>query len=225
MDRAWSQAWAAEIGQNIQRIRKTLGVSASRLSEACSDLGYGIPRSTIANLESGRKESVPVHELVVIAEALGVPPLHLLYPIDLPSSVQYVPTVDISAYDAWNRFSRGLHTAHLPLEITEARATEKVEVILTCYAELADIERNWTALKMASQQIGLSAGRNAASRNAVEAEMAGWAREAVSGCQCLVDAGLPLPTFGEDFANAVRDLRAQREVEATFSEDGVGSDA
>lgn len=56
-------------------------VSGRELSERCATLGHPMPRNVIANLESGRKTSLPVHELVVLATALGVPPVSLLYDV------------------------------------------------------------------------------------------------------------------------------------------------
>ncbi|MBE7699235.1 helix-turn-helix transcriptional regulator [Oerskovia sp. Sa1BUA8] len=77
--RDWAARWAKRIGENLAALRKERGVSARELSERCEGLGYPIPRSTIANIESGRKRELPVQELAVLAAALNLAPLALLY--------------------------------------------------------------------------------------------------------------------------------------------------
>lgn len=61
------------------------------LSEACESLGYPIPRSTLTNLELGRKESVVLQELAVIAAALDVPPVLLAFPTQMEERIEVLP--------------------------------------------------------------------------------------------------------------------------------------
>jgi len=90
--RAWPAEWAWQIGRNVATQRAKVGISARELSDRCTAIaGYPIPRSTIANLESGRKESMPVHEIAVIARALDVPPLRLLFPLGTEETVEALP--------------------------------------------------------------------------------------------------------------------------------------
>jgi transcriptional regulator with XRE-family HTH domain len=50
-----------------------------------------ISRTQIANYESGRKKNLDIAELLILAAALDVPPLVLLYP-DLPAGkVEIIP--------------------------------------------------------------------------------------------------------------------------------------
>lgn len=76
----WPTCWTAIIGQAVRDRRKNLGWSAKRLSERCSELGLDIPRYVITNLETGRKESIPLHQVVVLARALETSPLALAVP-------------------------------------------------------------------------------------------------------------------------------------------------
>jgi hypothetical protein len=70
-------------GPSVRSIRKARKLSTQRLSDICSKrVGYAAPRNTIVNLETGRKESLSVQELVVIALALDTPPVVLRYPLD-----------------------------------------------------------------------------------------------------------------------------------------------
>lgn len=105
--RAWASAWATSIGRNISSVRKARGIGAAQqLADRCAALGYPIPRSTIANIESGRKRDVPVQEVAVIARALGVPPVRLLYPLqDGGLSFTALPDVEVLPVDAMEWFS------------------------------------------------------------------------------------------------------------------------
>jgi transcriptional regulator with XRE-family HTH domain len=59
--------------------RRAKGLSAQQLADATLPLGFPIPRNTITNLENGRKESVSVQVITILARALGVPPIALLF--------------------------------------------------------------------------------------------------------------------------------------------------
>lgn len=50
-----------------------------------------IPRSTLSNLENGRRQNIGVDELLVIAGALGVAPVFLLAPIGFEEQVEVLP--------------------------------------------------------------------------------------------------------------------------------------
>lgn len=77
----WAERRAAQIGREIATTRKAKGWTAQRLSEECARVGYPIPRSTLANIETGRKRDLPVQELTVIARALGVSVVELVVPL------------------------------------------------------------------------------------------------------------------------------------------------
>ncbi|WP_091465372.1 helix-turn-helix domain-containing protein [Paenarthrobacter nitroguajacolicus] len=108
--RLWASSVSARVGKNIQKARKEASMSAQDLSNGCEEAGYLIPRSTIANIESGRKETVSLQELTVIAYVLGVPPLMLIfYPYDAAEVVQAVPGRDQLAVDAAENFAFSRH--------------------------------------------------------------------------------------------------------------------
>ncbi|KUI04461.1 hypothetical protein AU188_03975 [Mycobacterium sp. IS-3022] len=79
--------------------------SAQVIADETARLGFPITRDTIANIENGRKKSVDVPELIVLAKALGVPPLRLIYPDLVDSPVQAYPGVDSTSGDAALAFS------------------------------------------------------------------------------------------------------------------------
>lgn len=89
-DGEWARRWTEAIGQQLQRLRGQRNLSARELSERTADLGYLVPRNTIANLENGRKTSASVAEVAILAAALDVPPVLLLYSMTA-ASVERLP--------------------------------------------------------------------------------------------------------------------------------------
>lgn len=82
------------------REAKTPKMSAQMLADRTRDLGHHIRRAVIANLESGRRGSVTVADIYVLAQALNVPPLALLAPLDREEDVEVLPGVPVEAWDA-----------------------------------------------------------------------------------------------------------------------------
>lgn len=54
-------------------------MTAQQLADETERLGYPISRAQIANYESGRKQGLDVVELLILAAALRVPPVALLF--------------------------------------------------------------------------------------------------------------------------------------------------
>lgn len=81
-------------------------MSAQQLADTCAELGHPIPRSVLANLESGRRETISVPELLVLAQALRVPPVRLLVPLGYADTVELLPGAEVTTTDAL-RWLRG----------------------------------------------------------------------------------------------------------------------
>jgi len=96
----WDEALHQRIAEAIRKARA--GKSAQELADATRALGYPLSRAQIANYESGRKRNLDLAELIVIATALGVAPLDLLFPDAGP--VEYLPDQPMSVLDAMTRF-------------------------------------------------------------------------------------------------------------------------
>jgi len=90
----------ARIGAQIKALRQGK-FSAEGLAERVEALGYRpYSRSALVNLEYGRKRTVDVGELLVLARALGVSPAMLLYP-GLPGrEVEVIPGQRSSSWEA-----------------------------------------------------------------------------------------------------------------------------
>ncbi|MCZ9344665.1 helix-turn-helix transcriptional regulator, partial [Streptomyces sp. TRM76130] len=81
MEQDWNTRTTKRVGGAIAEARKRRGLTAQGLADATRAAGYAIDRSVIAKIEKGLRQSISVAELVVIARALGVPPVLLLYPL------------------------------------------------------------------------------------------------------------------------------------------------
>lgn len=112
-DKDAAKAWTTAIGQRIQAERKRREITAQGLADATERLGYTVTRNTIASLENGRKELLSLQELVVLARALEIAPVALMYPIDTNDMVRVPadPPVEVPAFRAARWFSGEYFTA------------------------------------------------------------------------------------------------------------------
>jgi transcriptional regulator with XRE-family HTH domain len=99
----WPEGLHRRIAAGLKNARGTR--SAQWLADETERLGYPISRAALANYESGRKKGLDVAELLVLAAALKVPPIVLLYP-ELPDGVvEVLPGVTATSWDAAAWFS------------------------------------------------------------------------------------------------------------------------
>lgn len=97
---AWHRATSERVGKAVAKSRKDAGMTAQQLAERCKELGAPIHRTTITKIEGGRSR-FDVGELLILAAALDVPPLVLLYP-DLPAGqVEISPGRPSTSWDAY----------------------------------------------------------------------------------------------------------------------------
>ncbi|OEV30448.1 hypothetical protein AN219_10630 [Streptomyces nanshensis] len=87
----WSAQVAATVAAEVRRRRKERHMSAERLSQVCSEIGYPIPRNVIANMESGRRTSLPLVDVIVLAKALETNPISLIIPVGHISTYAELP--------------------------------------------------------------------------------------------------------------------------------------
>jgi transcriptional regulator with XRE-family HTH domain len=101
----WPAQVTARVAAAVRRFRRAKGMSAQELADACSDLGYEIPRNVIANLENGRRASVDLTEFLILAEALDVPPVLLLFPLGEVAVVEAFPGKEVATWEAASSFN------------------------------------------------------------------------------------------------------------------------
>lgn len=80
-------------------------MSAQQLADRCAELGLPINRSVLANLESGRRPSVSVAELLVLARALDTAPALLLFPPGRHEMIELLPDSPVPVFDALRWFA------------------------------------------------------------------------------------------------------------------------
>ncbi|MFW5415717.1 helix-turn-helix transcriptional regulator [Nocardiopsis sp. CNT-189] len=89
------EEWAADIaqtvGREVRRYRKKQGMSAEQLAQKCTAAGLPMKRPVIANLESGRRPTVSLAELLILGKVLEVPPLLLIFPVGRTTVTEVVP--------------------------------------------------------------------------------------------------------------------------------------
>jgi hypothetical protein len=117
----WDRTLHNRIAQLIRTARGSR--SAQWLADETERLGYPISRSQIANYESGRKQGLDVAELMVLAAALGLPPVALLFgghPDDLVEVLPAQKGTSVAAL-AWFTGDRELAWPGPEFEPEEAR--------------------------------------------------------------------------------------------------------
>ncbi|MGI5214947.1 helix-turn-helix domain-containing protein [Plantactinospora sp. CA-290183] len=102
----WPARLVKVIAGEVKRHRQARSMSAQQLADACAELGHPIARSVLANLENGRRPTISVPELLVLALALQVPPMLLIVPLGHAESVEVAPGVAVPATEAM-RWIRG----------------------------------------------------------------------------------------------------------------------
>jgi len=101
----WSERFTHTVVVGIKAYREQRGWKVQELADRCTELGYPMRRTTLSNLESGLRKSITLHEVLIIAVALGVPPVMLVFP-GLPTEpVEYRPGVTIESWPAARWFT------------------------------------------------------------------------------------------------------------------------
>jgi transcriptional regulator with XRE-family HTH domain len=96
----WATGVAALLGAQVRRYRKERGLTTQQLADACGALGVNVPASVINNLETGRRASFGVAELLVVAKALDVGPISLLFPLGRQASIEILPALEVPVWEA-----------------------------------------------------------------------------------------------------------------------------
>jgi hypothetical protein len=120
----WGEEQAHRVATEVRRLRGAQ--STQGLSDRTDELGYRVSRSVIADLENGRRRYVTTAELCVLAWALRVPPVQLLYPQMPDGKVEVVPGIEKPSIEAAQWFSGEM--AYGPRDLsTDAARQETLE--------------------------------------------------------------------------------------------------
>jgi transcriptional regulator with XRE-family HTH domain len=148
----WADRVQANVVGEVRRRRKEMGWSAQDLADQCEQLGHPIPRNVIANMESGRRASLPLVDVMVLAAALETYPVCLIFPVGYVERTQELPFQGlVPTWDALRRFTGDedmpLYDAGLVPDF-EAHAS----LVRTALAALEEEERARFAVKTATNR-------------------------------------------------------------------------
>lgn len=131
----WTEGVHAGIAAAIRATRGSR--SAQWLADQTAELGHPVTRAQITNYENGRKASLDVADLIVIAAALGTSPVCLVYPGPYGEQIAHLPGLDVSQLQAaqwfsgdawvsgvgddWNDSTQQLRLSRLLAEVKRAR--------------------------------------------------------------------------------------------------------
>lgn len=79
------------IAREVRRHRDRRKMSQQQLADRTAELGMPIPRPVLANFERGRRDSVSVAEVLVLAAVLGVSPMELISPAGYDEEIEILP--------------------------------------------------------------------------------------------------------------------------------------
>lgn len=99
----WTTQLTTRVAEQMRRARRAAGLTVVETADACAARGLAVPKTTITNLETGRRGSVDLAEFLVLADVLGVPPITLLFPLDATPTVDMLPGQAVSVWEglAW----------------------------------------------------------------------------------------------------------------------------
>jgi transcriptional regulator with XRE-family HTH domain len=130
MTQSWAEQLVARVAGEVRRLRgkEHSALSAAKLADRTVEIGYGISRSVVADLETGRKKTIDVPELLVLAAALGVSPAQLVFP-DLPrGKVEVLPGLEQESHGALQWFSGEAGLMKPSADWTDAETERPVEI-------------------------------------------------------------------------------------------------
>lgn len=88
---SWPVRITGVVAGRVRSYRLLRGMSTRTLAERCGELGFAIPQPVLSNLELGRRESISVAELLVLAQVLDVSPTLLITPVEIDETVEILP--------------------------------------------------------------------------------------------------------------------------------------
>ena len=87
----WQERLVRLVGREVLRHRNQRRLSARQVADRTAELGMPVPRSGLADLESGRGATVAVAEIMVLAAALDVAPVELICPVGFDKEIELLP--------------------------------------------------------------------------------------------------------------------------------------
>lgn len=122
----------AVIALRVREARARHGFTAQQLADRLKAVGVPWDRATVTKLETGRRQNISTVELLALARALDVAPVHLLLPVDdRPFMVTPTEIRPAERVRAWVRGEKplpgtDLRIFHTEVPLEEVRAVRTV---------------------------------------------------------------------------------------------------
>jgi transcriptional regulator with XRE-family HTH domain len=169
------------LGARIQAARKARGMRSTKdLADAIK--GGNVTESIIENIESGRKVSLDISQLLNIAMALRMPLSYLLAPLgnphgplDLPNLSDDFAGMTAIEFDGW--LSTADDGAYTPATLEERNAVSELQALRAWTAQNAEVHRLEIALELdyrRSTEERLEDARRVSEKLATFLKSAGW---------------------------------------------------
>lgn len=99
----WAETRAQRIGLEVKALRGRR--SGQWLADETAAYGHTVSRTTISEIENGKRKDITLGEITVLARALRVPPLLLIYPDLALGPVEVLPGTEVTSANAARWFS------------------------------------------------------------------------------------------------------------------------
>lgn len=115
-ERDGAEPLTAVVAARVKEVRRKRGWSAERLAAEMAKVGVPWTRMVVTKLETGRRPSVSLTEVLALAYVLGVAPIHLIVPTEGDAPYPVTPEWVVKPARA-REWIRGRH----PLPSTDPR--------------------------------------------------------------------------------------------------------
>ena len=95
----WQARLAEQVGERVAHFRQLAGMTGQDLARKT-----GLDRAVISKLEKGHRQTLTVGDVFIVARALEVPPLLLLFPLGQAEEAEVLPGVWEDTWTAVKRF-------------------------------------------------------------------------------------------------------------------------
>ncbi|MFI9552362.1 helix-turn-helix domain-containing protein [Nonomuraea endophytica] len=171
--REWTTQMTRQVGAQVARLRTRPGpdgkrMTAQALADRCAELGLPMDRSVIAKLEKGLRQSISVAELIILAKALEVAPVRLLFPLEEQGTIEILPGRKVPIWRAAEWFD-GTDDLALEAEGWDPNVWRRPDQIVLSFRWHRRYLESWSAGQklMAQQRAEAEAAATAEDKNAL----------------------------------------------------------
>lgn len=196
----------------LKRYRKARGWTQPDLADRCKAAGLDWDRSIVANVENGRRGAIALHELLILAYLLAVPPVLLILPMETGELVEVVPGVEIHPDLALKWITGEVEpvdstqaiAAHVDMG-TFARDSRPLALYRRFDASLAERDRAEREVSRAERVHGADSGEATEARRRYAASLESF----VAVLAQMEQAGMRPPALGQEFHDTVAEYGLQ----------------